>query len=107
MNGKPYESGVFGGSMRRYLFCEHLGIEEEDEEAINTISDPVSEDFFTSWCNTAAKNTQIFEEVVILVLFICSVNIIFLWHLIITAGSEEEMQKLRKYQGVWNWEIWK
>ncbi|XP_068212303.1 phospholipase D1 isoform X2 [Palaemon carinicauda] len=64
MDGKPYGSGVLAGSLRRYLFCEHLGISEEDEEATISVIDPVSEEFFMKkWRNTAAKNTQIFEEV--------------------------------------------
>ncbi|XP_064083697.1 phospholipase D1-like isoform X4 [Macrobrachium nipponense] len=64
MDGKPYESGILAGSLRRYLFCEHLGISEDDEAAIATITDPVSEDLFMkTWSSTAAKNTKIFEEV--------------------------------------------
>lgn len=76
MNGKPYQSGKFAGSLRRQLFREHLGMLEacppgnrDDEhstdarrEKIN-IDDPASESFFNLWKEIADKNTLLFEEV--------------------------------------------
>ncbi|KAK7063196.1 Phospholipase D, partial [Halocaridina rubra] len=64
MNGHKYDSGVFAGSMRKYLFCEHLGLADDDEEAIRKVMDPVCDEFFTEkWCTIAATNTRTFEEV--------------------------------------------
>ncbi|XP_063885233.1 phospholipase D1-like isoform X2 [Scylla paramamosain] len=63
MNGKPYDSGIFAGSMRRYLFSEHLG-EADLENPTMDVSDPVSDAFFTNvWNFVANKNTLIYEEV--------------------------------------------
>lgn len=63
MNGKAYESGVFAGSMRRYLFSEHLG-EADLEKPTFDVSDPVSDAFFINvWSYIANKNTLIYEEV--------------------------------------------
>lgn len=63
MNGKAYEAGVFAGSMRRYLFSEHLG-EADLENPTYDVSDPVSDAFFINvWSYVANKNTLIYEEV--------------------------------------------
>ena len=63
MNGKPYDSGIFAGSMRRYLFSEHLG-EADLENPTLDVSDPVCDAFFTNvWNYVANKNTLIYEEV--------------------------------------------
>ncbi|XP_045123947.1 phospholipase D1-like isoform X2 [Portunus trituberculatus] len=63
MNGKPYDSGIFAGSMRRYLFSEHLGEADLDHPTMD-VSDPVSDAFFTNvWNYVANKNTLIYEEV--------------------------------------------
>ncbi|XP_071527642.1 phospholipase D2-like isoform X2 [Panulirus ornatus] len=63
MNGQPYDSGVFAGSMRRYLFSEHLGIADCENPHID-ISDPICDSFFMNvWYYIANKNTLIYEEV--------------------------------------------
>ncbi|MPC23114.1 Phospholipase D2 [Portunus trituberculatus] len=56
-------SGIFAGSMRRYLFSEHLGEADLDHPTMD-VSDPVSDAFFTNvWNYVANKNTLIYEEV--------------------------------------------
>ncbi|XP_042891431.1 phospholipase D1-like isoform X5 [Penaeus japonicus] len=63
MNGQSYQCGVFAGSMRKYLFSEHLGI-ADDESPVIDVTDPVSDSFYIStWCDIAKKNTVIYEEV--------------------------------------------
>ncbi|XP_045604222.1 phospholipase D1 isoform X2 [Procambarus clarkii] len=63
MNGKPYQAGVFAGSMRKYLFCEHLGIQDCQVPAFD-VCDPISDAFFVNvWSYIANKNTLIYEEV--------------------------------------------
>ncbi|XP_047484778.1 phospholipase D1-like isoform X5 [Penaeus chinensis] len=63
MNGQSYECGIFAGSMRKYLFSEHLGI-ADDESPVIDVTDPVSDSFFINiWCDIAKKNTLIYEEV--------------------------------------------
>jgi len=62
MNGKSYPSGSFAGSIRRYLFAEHLGLLDSKDPDID-ISDPTSPEFFNLWNNIAKRNTQIYEKV--------------------------------------------
>lgn len=63
MNGKAYNAGVFAGSMRRYLFSEHLGVADKENPTFD-VSDPVSDSFFINvWSYVANKNTLIYEEV--------------------------------------------
>jgi len=61
MNGAEYKSGKFCGSLRRSLFSEHLGIQDEEQTNIK-IDDPVSDTFYSLWQNTAKENTSLFEE---------------------------------------------
>jgi len=71
MNGKEYKSGLFAGSIRRYLFSEHLGllpcergVDEENKAKYDIeIDDPVCPDFFKQWNGIAKKNTKIYERV--------------------------------------------
>ncbi|KAK8734536.1 hypothetical protein OTU49_005869 [Cherax quadricarinatus] len=63
MNGEPYNAGVFAGSMRKYLFSEHLGVQDCEVPSID-VCDPISDAFFMDiWCRTAVKNTLLYEEV--------------------------------------------
>lgn len=63
MNGERYFSGKLCGSLRRYLFREHLGLLGSPHPRIN-VNDPISSDFYHDvWRATAQTNTDIFEEV--------------------------------------------
>ncbi|KAK3885465.1 hypothetical protein Pcinc_010323 [Petrolisthes cinctipes] len=63
MNGCERDVGVFAGSMRRYIFSEHLGLADVENPHID-VSDPVVDSFFTDvWCRIAQRNTEIYEEV--------------------------------------------
>ncbi|KAG0713559.1 Phospholipase D2 [Chionoecetes opilio] len=63
MNGKPFDVGIFAGSMRRYLFSEHLGEADLEHPSLD-VSDPVCDAFFINvWSYVANKNTLIYEEV--------------------------------------------
>lgn len=65
MNGQPYQCGKFAGSLRKYLFKEHLGILGKESENINIdVTDPVIDAFYKGvWCNTASLNTELYEKV--------------------------------------------
>ncbi|RWS31654.1 phospholipase D2-like isoform X2 [Leptotrombidium deliense] len=63
MNGQLYQSGRFSGSLRRFLFREHLGLLDAVNCKID-IRDPVCDKFYKDvWLSTAAKNTSVFESV--------------------------------------------
>ncbi|XP_021931643.1 phospholipase D1 isoform X2 [Zootermopsis nevadensis] len=85
MGGAPYQCGRFAGSLRKHLFREHLGQLQGrfllDDSA--DVSDPVSRHFYRDvWQHTAARNTQIYEEV-----FQC-----------IPSDSVTNFQSLKRYQ---------
>ncbi|XP_044748826.1 phospholipase D2 isoform X3 [Coccinella septempunctata] len=65
MNGQPYKCGKFAGSLRKYLFKEHLGILGKESENINIdVSDPIIDSFYKEiWYNTATLNTELYEKV--------------------------------------------
>nr|WCC59855.1 phospholipase D2 ScoTox-alphaI [Hottentotta saulcyi] len=64
MNEKPYNSGVFAGSLRRSLFREHLASLVNDKNLDIDVRDPISEYFFKDiWMKTAGINTSIFQKV--------------------------------------------
>lgn len=75
MNGKPYQCGRFIGSLRRYLFREHLGLLEKtvnSNEMVNRkakkdridVRDPISDKFFKEiWLKIAQSNTSIYDSV--------------------------------------------
>ncbi|XP_054157366.1 phospholipase D1-like [Oppia nitens] len=73
MNGQPYDRcGKFCGSLRRMLMREHLGLIDDDAggrggKDNNTtidVRDPISDHFYTdTWMATAARNTEIYEQV--------------------------------------------
>ncbi|KAK7793830.1 hypothetical protein R5R35_014326 [Gryllus longicercus] len=66
MNGNPYSSGKFAGSLRRYLFKEHLGILDarSPNDSIFDVRDPIIASFYhDTWRQIAAENTRIHEEV--------------------------------------------
>ena len=73
MNGTAYQVGKFSHSLRCHLFKEHLGLLAEQTkprctecssqiEAVD-VSDPASEEFYSTWSKIAAKNIGIFEKV--------------------------------------------
>ncbi|KAK9512055.1 hypothetical protein O3M35_000566 [Rhynocoris fuscipes] len=63
MNGERYFSGKLCGSLRRYLFREHLGLLGSPYPRIN-VTDPISAEFYHGvWRATAQTNSDIFEEV--------------------------------------------
>ena len=65
MNGQPYNSGKFCGSLRRWLMREHLGLfEAKNNKQEVDIRDPICDKFYKDvWMATAAKNSAIYERV--------------------------------------------
>ncbi|XP_015593521.1 phospholipase D2 [Cephus cinctus] len=62
LNGIPFQSGKFAGSLRKQLFREHLGLLQSNER-IN-VDDPITKSFYRDiWCERSKRNTEIFEEV--------------------------------------------
>lgn len=71
LNGNTYQAGRFVNSLRRSLFCEHLGIAiaNRNEHILNSHSqnnlidwDICSEEFFRDrWLATAASNTRLYR----------------------------------------------
>lgn len=63
MNGVPYQSGKFCGSLRRMIMREHLGLIESNQQNID-LRDPICDHFYKNvWIATAAKNSSIYEKV--------------------------------------------
>lgn len=67
MNGLPYNCGKYAGSLRKYLFKEHLGLlENKATSPVVDISDPISEQFYRhTWMKIAAENGKNYEEVLL------------------------------------------
>ncbi|KAJ8953089.1 hypothetical protein NQ318_013431 [Aromia moschata] len=65
MNGNSFPCGQFAGSLRKYLFKEHLGtLGREDEVFDFDVTDPISEHFYKEiWYKTASLNTEFYEKV--------------------------------------------
>ncbi|XP_072377195.1 phospholipase D1 [Diabrotica undecimpunctata] len=66
MNGKTFPSGKFAGSLRKYLFKEHLGLlDKSSSELLNIdVTDPVIDSFYRDvWYKTAELNTEFYEKV--------------------------------------------
>ncbi|KAJ8922579.1 hypothetical protein NQ315_007609 [Exocentrus adspersus] len=65
MNGKSFPSGQFAGSLRKYLFKEHLGTLGKENEVFDLdVTDPVSDYFYKEiWYKTASLNTEFYEKV--------------------------------------------
>lgn len=70
MNGQQYKSGKFCGSLRKYIWREHLGDLESKEPPDPRlhipidIVDPLTDQFFhNTWKNIAQNNTEIYEKV--------------------------------------------
>ncbi|KAI8140212.1 hypothetical protein BJV82DRAFT_624297 [Fennellomyces sp. T-0311] len=86
MNGRYYEAGRFAATLRRQLWKEHLGLLNDDERALDDVTDdmlplpvpnvdyteseedrlvmdPLSEETFNLMTETAATNTSAFREV--------------------------------------------
>ncbi len=59
LNGKPYQAGIFGSSLRQKIFREHLGLPPDAD-----VSDPVSTSFYKgTWLRQASVNTSVYEQV--------------------------------------------
>lgn len=65
MNGNPFPSGRFAGSLRKHLFKEHLGILGRENEVFDLdVTDPISDYFYKEiWYKTATFNTEFYEKV--------------------------------------------
>ncbi|XP_059080712.1 phospholipase D2-like isoform X2 [Tigriopus californicus] len=68
-NGRSEPSGKFAGSLRKFLFREHLGLLGlSTDEGNQRVLDPISDAFFHGlWNKTAETNTQIFDDVFLVV----------------------------------------
>ncbi|KAI0750490.1 phospholipase D/nuclease [Fomes fomentarius] len=86
MDGERYQAARFAASLRRKLYREHLGLiepqwctaesrptpfmhaapqpnpDETDEREDGLVADPLSDDTYDLWNNTARKNRAIFQE---------------------------------------------
>lgn len=45
MDGQAYPCGKFAGSLRKYLFGEHLGLLDGQDGVFN-VDDPISKEFY-------------------------------------------------------------
>ncbi len=61
MNGKSHKVGNFSHSLRCRLIEEHLGLNDSNVDI--DVRDPISQHFRKHLTETAARNTQIYEEV--------------------------------------------
>uniref|UniRef100_A0A146LLZ0 Phospholipase n=2 Tax=Lygus hesperus TaxID=30085 RepID=A0A146LLZ0_LYGHE len=63
MNGQQFRSGKMCGTLRRYLFREHLGILGNPDPEWD-VSDPLTDDFYHNvWRATSRRNTEIYDSV--------------------------------------------
>ena len=86
MDGKPFEAGWHAGSLRRYLWREHLGLlppqeldAEKDpnaqppaddspndawdkEESWKAVEDPLGDELWDMWTSQATTNTEMFRQ---------------------------------------------
>lgn len=64
MNGEIVSIGLFGSSLRKQLFAEHLGLLDPMRAGSVDLTDPISDNFYNNvWVATSQTNTEIFEEV--------------------------------------------
>lgn len=85
MDGRPYQASRFAASLRRHLWRKHLGWlpdQRWDEPTSNwtpvnrdpqdydwgsradrAVEDPLAEDFWRTWAETARTNTEVFSKV--------------------------------------------
>ncbi|VEN40536.1 unnamed protein product [Callosobruchus maculatus] len=65
MNGSAFPCGQFAGSLRKYLFKEHLGVLGKENELFDfDVTDPTSDHFYHEvWRKTASLNTEFYEKV--------------------------------------------
>lgn len=62
MNGMSFSCGKYGGSLRRRLFKEHLGLLNSEEDI--DLGDPVKKSFYRDiWRARSSLNTEMFEKV--------------------------------------------
>jgi phospholipase D1/2 len=63
MDGKNFPCGKYAGSLRKYLFREHLGIFRSNKNSID-VTDPICDTFYKDiWQKTSRQNTRIYEDV--------------------------------------------
>nr|XP_030718052.1 phospholipase D2 isoform X2 [Globicephala melas] len=60
MNGVEYEAGRFALSLRKHCFSVILGADARPDLDLR---DPVCDDFFQSWQDTAESNANIYEQI--------------------------------------------
>ncbi|CAG9854578.1 unnamed protein product [Phyllotreta striolata] len=65
MNGNSFPSGKFAGGLRKYLFKEHLGLLDSNNDVFEIdVTDPVAERFYKGvWYDTASLNTEFYEKI--------------------------------------------
>ncbi|XP_017779979.1 PREDICTED: phospholipase D2 [Nicrophorus vespilloides] len=65
MNGNSFPCGKYAGSLRKYLFKEHLGLLGREHERIDIdITDPICDEFYLNiWYATAELNTMFYDKV--------------------------------------------
>nr|CAH7741167.1 unnamed protein product [Callosobruchus chinensis] len=65
MNGSAFPCGQFSGSLRKYLFKEHLGVLGKENELFDfDVTDPISDHFYHEiWRKSASLNTEFYEKV--------------------------------------------
>lgn len=64
MNGESFPCGKYAGTLRKYLFKEHLGILGRENEIFTDVIDPVIESFYKDvWHRVAKDNTEFYEKV--------------------------------------------
>ncbi|GJQ65160.1 Pld [Trypoxylus dichotomus] len=65
MNEAAFPSGRFAGSLRKFLFKEHLGLIGREHERIDVdITDPTSDHFYNDiWYSIASLNTEFYDKV--------------------------------------------
>ncbi|KRT80725.1 hypothetical protein AMK59_5302 [Oryctes borbonicus] len=65
MNGNAFPCGRFAGSLRKFLFKEHIGLIGREHERIDVdITDPISDHFYNDiWYSIASLNTEFYDKV--------------------------------------------
>lgn len=65
MNNESFPCGKYAGSLRKFLFKEHLGLLGREHEKIDIdITDPTSDHFYNEvWYKTACLNTEFYDKV--------------------------------------------
>jgi len=70
MNGEPARIGLYGSSLRKQLFAEHLGLLNPSHFNSADLTDPISDSFYhDTWIGVSQQNTDIYDEVSGVLLF--------------------------------------